>query len=136
MSKLIDLAVHPERPGAWKSPNCRTIFPVRQSLPFVENSRAVLVHRVKHMEQHQLMKRAPHLAIHMWCGSGQNGSSKFTFHADPPRDKLVCQRCETEATLAGQPSSTELVGRHVCLGGVKAFRTCIHISKREFEDFI
>jgi len=120
MNKLIEIEVKPTRPDMWRSPACAPIQHVRQSLPFVENSRAVLVHRVRHIEQHKLGDRRPHLAIKMWCGNTQCGMEKFTFHDDPPKDKLVCQRCEFEAVAAGKPNSADLANRPINTGKTEA----------------
>jgi len=101
-----------------------------ESQPFVENSRAVLIHRPRTV----VVYRTPcttsktHLGIGMWCGNHMSGDRKFTFLDAPPEGKLVCARCEATATAFGQASSDSIVGRHIHLGGVKAFRTCCEAS--------
>lgn len=122
----INLKVRPDRPGMWRNPDMPPTKHIKKSLPFVENDRAVLIHRVKRIEQHQLPGRRPHLSVHMWCGQTQCGSTKFTFHDDPPKDKLVCHNCEILAVSLGELPSDTLVGRHVCKGKLKAVRTCRH----------
>lgn len=100
-------------------------FSVKTSIPFVENTKGVLIHRVAAVIRHDIpWLPAPGLSVTMWCGSNQNGSDKFIFHEDPPREKLLCQRCEVMAKLCGQPSADELAGRHVHKGMVKAIQTC------------
>lgn len=93
--------------------------------PFVENSRAVLIHRVRHVSTHKIGPRWPaHLAVHCWCGNGMTGTDKFTFLSAPPDGRIVCARCEDSAVEAGLPSSAHLAGKHVHTGGVVAVRRC------------
>ena len=54
------------------------------------------------------------------CGNSANGENKFTFLDVVPDGRVVCARCEAAAIEAGLPSSSEICGRHVCIGGVKA----------------
>jgi hypothetical protein len=126
MNKLIAIKTKPLNPDAWRNPDHQPMLHLTSTRPFVENNRAALIHRVERMSQYKLGDRRPHLCVKMWCGQGQNGLEKFTFHDDPPHGKLVCQRCETAAVEAGLPTADELAGRHVCLGKVKAVRTCVH----------
>lgn len=94
-------------------------------LPFVENSRAVLIHRVRSVTVHRISdKYRSHLAVHTWCGASQTGTKKFTFLDAPPEDRTVCARCEDTAVDRGRQSSFELVGRHVHTGGVVAVNRC------------
>lgn len=93
--------------------------------PFVENSKAVLIHRPRRVSMHRISdKYRTHLAVEMWCGSTQTGTKKFTFLDAPPREAIVCARCEMKAIGAGMPSSSQLVGGHVHLGGVIAVKHC------------
>jgi hypothetical protein len=93
--------------------------------PFVENSRAVLIHRVRYVTTHKISPRWPaHLAVYGWCGNGMTGTTKFTFLSEPPDGSIVCARCEDAAVDAGLPSSLQLVGKHVHTGGVVAVRRC------------
>ena len=91
--------------------------------PFVENSRARLVHRPASVVRYNL-HRHPHLAITYLCGNGATGSQKFTFLATPPDGSVVCARCEMAAIEAGLPSSTDLAGHHVCLGELRVVNLC------------
>lgn len=93
--------------------------------PFVENSRAVLIHRPRTVTTHKLgQKYKSHIAIGYWCGNSQTGTTKFTFLDAPPEDRILCARCEEKAVEAGLPSAAELAGRHVHIGGVVAVRHC------------
>ncbi len=101
--------------------------------PFVENTKAVLIHRPRHVTTHKLGPRwAAHHAVHNWCDSVFTGTAKFTFLAEPPIGRIVCARCEDAAVAAGLPSSSEIAGRHVHTGGVVAVaRCCDHIEKAQ-----
>ena len=94
--------------------------------PFIENSRAALIHRPRSVTtvQHESKRWKAHLAIHNWCGNGFAGTKKFTFLDAPPDWKIVCAKCEAAAVEAGLPSSYEIVGRHVHTGGVAAVMYC------------
>lgn len=93
--------------------------------PFVNNERAVLIHRPRHVAEHQISKRwAPHLAITTWCGNTFTGRRQFTFLDAPPNGRLLCQRCEVAAFAAGEPTAESITGGHVHLGQVIAVQTC------------
>ena len=93
--------------------------------PFVENTMAVLIHRVRRVSLHKIGDRWPsHLGISCWCGNAMTGTKKFTFLAAPPVDAIVCARCEEAAVRVGLPRSEEIVGAHVHTGGVVAVRDC------------
>lgn len=98
---------------AWKS-----------ATPFVENSRGVLIHRPRMVTTHKQGNRDPYLGVNMWCGNTMTGSKKFTFLTDPGHARLVCARCEEKAVAAGLPSSSDIAGRHVHIGGVAAVPAC------------
>ena len=95
----------------------------KKAPPFVENKRGVLIHRPRTVGLHKLRGHEPHYAIHYWCGNQSTGSNNFTF-MDKVVGRVVCARCESEAIENGLPSSSELSGHHVCIGGVKAFSFC------------
>ena len=95
----------------------------RSCAPFVENTRAVLVHRPRTVQTVNIHKE-PHLAIHYWCGNGVAGRRNLTLLDTLAPDELVCAVCEERAVKAGLPSATSLVGRHVHIGGVVAVRHC------------
>jgi hypothetical protein len=100
-------------------------IPWTASKPFIENSRALLIHRVRYVTTHKIGPRWPvHLAVHAWCGNSMTGTKKFTFLDDPGCEKYVCARCEAAAAKAGLPSSSDLSGRHVHLGRCVAVQAC------------
>jgi hypothetical protein len=91
--------------------------------PFIKNSRAVLIHRPKYVTTHKISDRyKSHISITGWCGNTMSGNKKFTF-LDAP-DGLVCYRCEEKAIESGLPTSSEIVGQHVHLGGCSAIQLC------------
>lgn len=101
------------------------VFYWKEMLPFVENKRAILIHRPRRATTYNLgPKWGPHVAINYWCGATQTGRDNFVFHSDPPKQKLVCNVCETRAVMAGQLTSDELAGRHVHKGRLKAIQYC------------
>lgn len=93
--------------------------------PFFTNPRGVLTHRVKAgttFLNHDGSLR--HWHVWYWCGNGANGHGVDGWKFPPDPEAVVCAFCEAMAIKAGQPSSDTIVGRHVHIGGVKAFRTC------------
>lgn len=108
-----------------KHPKHREGIPWTACEPFVENSRAVLIHRVRYVTTHQISDRyKPHMAVQAWCGNTATGTKKFTFLAGPPAGRIVCAHCEDTAVKYGQPPSETFVGRHVHTGGVVAVARC------------
>jgi hypothetical protein len=102
----------------------------KECAPFIENTRATLIHRPRSVVVHEISKRwKPHLVIGNWCGNGFAGRKQFTFLDAPPAGKIVCARCEDAAVDAGLPSSETLVGRHVHTGGVVAVMRCCGETK-------
>lgn len=100
--------------------------------PFLENTRAVLIHRPRYVAEHQISERySVHLAIEAWCGNGFTGRKQFTFLDRVPEGRLLCQRCEVAAFAHGQPSAESIMGAHVHLGRVVAQRTCCHGITKE-----
>lgn len=100
--------------------------------PFVENTRAVLIHRPRCVAVHRISdKYAPHLAVETWCGTTYTGTKKFTFLTRIPKKRLLCERCEANATKHEQPSAESIMKRHVHLGRVVAQQTCCKPTKEQ-----
>ena len=100
-------------------------IPWSECSPFIENSKAVLIHRPRFVSTFQIgPKYKAHIAVRGWCGNHFTGLKKFTFLDSPPYGALVCERCERAAMKMGEPSSHALVGRHVHLGHVVAQQSC------------
>lgn len=97
--------------------------------PFVENTKATLIHRVRHVTTHKIGDRwKAHIAVTMWCGNGSTGTKKFTFLAEPPQGRILCARCEDAAVGFGHPSAESIAGRHVHTGGVIAVARCCDLE--------
>ena len=110
----------PKRPPKWQREKLLTW---KSSLPFLDNSRAALVHRPRTVQTVTIHKE-PHIAVLNWCGNGFAGKRNLSFLAAHPEGKLLCARCEAQAVKAGLPSAAELTGRHVHLGKVVAVQVC------------
>lgn len=98
----------------------------KSALPFLENSRAVLIHRPKSVATvaKSAIYKYPYFVASMWCGATFTNDRCWTFLEAPPDGKIICARCEAMAVGQGLPSSDSLVGRHVHIGGVKAYVSC------------
>jgi hypothetical protein len=97
----------------------------KESLPFVENKMAILIHRPKKVNLHKCGDRRPHISVEHYCGNTHSGDfDKLTFLEAPNENDLVCHACESRAVMAGLPSSSEIAGRHVHIGKLKAVKTC------------
>jgi len=97
------------------------------SLPFVQNTRGVLIHRPRYVQIFNFHKSA-HMAVGHLCGSGTTGpiteKSHIKFLPTPPDGSIMCERCESFAVTFGMPSASELAGKHVHVGKLKAVITC------------
>jgi len=99
-------------------------MPWASALPFLDNKLAILIHRPRRACTITMFKNS-HMAVEAYCGNHFTGhADKLNFLSEPPIGKLVCLRCETLAVEAGLPTSSELAGRHVHVGKLKAIRTC------------
>lgn len=113
-----------ERPKRMPPGYEKTQFPWASCAPFVENRRGILVHRPRTVSTFVFRKRS-HFSIGYWCGScANNDAGNITFLEAPSVGAIVCQRCEQAAIAAGLPSSSDLAGRHVHIGKLKAVLTC------------
>lgn len=114
-----------QRPGLERLGQFGSILPWASCLPFIENSRAVLIHRPRSVGTYKIGPKWPaHISINCWCGNTMTGGKKFTFLSAPADGAIVCARCEDNAVAAGLMPSSEIVGRHVHTGGVIAKRRC------------
>jgi hypothetical protein len=109
----------------WEGPPSKHQIAVwKSSLPFVENSRGVLIHRPRAVTQYKLGRWPEHIGIGYWCGNSVSGNKNITFLSEPPTGKLLCAICEARATLAGRPSADNICGKHIHLGRVVAVQVC------------
>lgn len=93
--------------------------------PFIENSKAVLIHRPRYVVTHKIgPKWKAHISISCWCGNSFSGTKKFTFLDSPKQESLLCARCEEKAVQAGLPPAHIITGNHVHLGRVVAQKMC------------
>lgn len=93
--------------------------------PFIENKYAVLIHRPAEVAYRKAFIGGHiYTCISFMCGNSARGKDKFAFLNVVPDGRIVCARCEAAALEAGLPSSSEITGRHVCIGGVKAVSHC------------
>lgn len=104
--------------------NRRNGTPWSSCLPFVDNERALLLHRPKCVTVFKCGNYPSHLAVENWCGNTHTGTDKFTFLETCNGVKLLCARCEENAISQGLPSADELSGHHVHKGKVIAYQTC------------
>lgn len=105
----------------------KTCTPLTSCRPFIENTRGVLIHRPKYATIYRIGdgdRWAPHLAVTFLCGNGTTGTKNIVFLDEPPTNKLVCAVCEARAVMEGQPTSSEICGRHVHIGRVIAQQSC------------
>ena len=100
-------------------PNHRTVD-WGKSPPFLVNPRAVLTHRIRFAHSYFRDGKFSHHTVEYWCGN--IGRGEFT--DEPPITRLLCAACEIAAVSHGEKWSEELVGRHVCVGGIKPVRLC------------
>ena len=97
----------------------------KEASPFIENSRAVLIHRPRYVTTHKIGEKwKAHISVECWCGNTFTGTKKFTFLDAPPEGKLLCARCEEMATKRNMPTAYELAGRHVHLGRLVPQQLC------------
>ncbi|HEX4843176.1 MAG TPA: hypothetical protein VFV57_05855 [Limnobacter sp.] len=95
----------------------------QSALPFVENTRGLLIHRPRSVMTMTHFGYA-YLAVHHYCGNAVCGGKNLTFLSEPPRQAVLCEACETNAVLAGLPAASDIVGRHVHTGRLKVFKNC------------
>lgn len=98
----------------------------RDSEPFVQNTRGILIHRPRRVNVHRNpIKGYTFIGVHYYCGNGVTGTAEnLTFLSEPPTDALLCEACENSAGLAGLPLASQIAGRHVHVGRLKAIKTC------------
>lgn len=95
----------------------------RSGLPFFNNHRGVLIHRVKEAGSHFCDGAYSHSHVRYWCNNG-TGVENGELLADPPTDSVLCIHCERMATAAGEKSAEDLTGHHVHIGRARVERLC------------
>jgi hypothetical protein len=99
-------------------------FNYRQSAPFFENPRGVLIHRVRSLYRLTFQEGRSWFIVDYWCENGARPEEVDDGLLFDPGSKLVCARCESLAVAKGEKSSSELAGRHVCTGVCRPVNTC------------
>lgn len=98
-----------------------------ESPPFAVNPRGILTHRVRHVTAIWAHGELSHFHADYLCMNGCN-IDQFKIDEvltdDPPKDRLLCERCETMAALQKLPSGDQLAGRHVHRGVLVPQQTC------------
>lgn len=98
--------------------------PWKACLPFVDNSRATLIHRPRTGSTYNIHKH-PHIGVVFWCGMSVTASDgHLAFLEVPPDGKILCEKCEENAVKNGLPTADELAGKHVHKGRTVAVATC------------
>lgn len=97
-----------------------------EAAPFFENPRGVLIHRVRSLFRMKVTwNDEPWWIVEYWCeNSGRTDAVDSGLLFDPGV-KFVCARCEANAVAAKMRTSSEVAGRHVCVGGVRAVNLCV-----------
>lgn len=93
------------------------------TLPFNVNPRGALVHRVRAGATHMTPGYPSHDSLEYWCDGCVNGEG-VDLVAVPPKNRLLCARCERNAVDAGEPPASKIAGRHVHIGVMKPVRLC------------
>lgn len=106
----------------------------KASVPFFFNPRGFLVHRVKHAETIDTSWGGITHVAHYWCGNHGSGTSPERWIEIPGTSAIVCARCEANAVASGNPTSEDLVGRHVHIGSLKIKCHCHPELSREVLD--
>lgn len=113
--------------------HCKSaVATITHTLPFVQNTRGVLIHRPRYVNIYNLHKRA-HMGVVHLCGNGTTGPvspvSHIKFLAVPPDNCVMCERCEYFAAIFRLPSANEIAGKHVHRGKLKAVITCCEFAE-------
>lgn len=120
MIHLIDL-----RPK-WPAHHRETVRYRKRGRPFFWNHRGLLIHRVRAICEHlDGNGNVTHSTIDYWCGN-VGRECRGQYFEKPPTDRLLCVHCEQRAAAAGEPTASDLAGRHVCIGRLKVHRLCCH----------
>ena len=96
----------------------------KKAVPFFANPRGVLAHRVRSITKLDFGERW-HYVVQYYCG-GISCHDRLIDEGlvEDPGKRLVCAQCERIAMEQGQPSSSDLAGRHVCIGVCRPVNVC------------
>ena len=95
-----------------------------ESAPFFINPRGVLAHRIRALFTLTAFGSTWTIAEY-WCeNNGRDHSGADECLAFDPGERLICSRCEANAVAKGEKTSSQLAGRHVCVGVVRPVNVC------------
>lgn len=126
---MIDLEIVPELN---RKARRGVVAKIRKSKPFLINKMAKLVHRPRSINVHNRALGGYHYAIRVYCGASFTGRKKFTFVDDLDSNQIVCARCEEFASIK-HGTSSEICGKHIHIGGVKAYAKCCDLTQTNSE---
>ena len=107
--------------GAWSSRY------LDKALPFFNNERGLLTHRVHTVAEYIHDGKVAHRAVGFLCGNRTCIRAGGEFLAEPTR--LLCSRCEFVAKSKRKPSAEELTGRHCHIGRLRVQQACCEDTK-------
>ncbi len=103
----------------------------REAAPFFANPRGVLAHRVRSLTKLQFNDGRFHYVVEYYClGVSCHDRLLDEGLVYDPGQRLVCAHCERLALEQGKPTSSKIVGRHVCTGVCRPVNVCpLHKDK-------
>jgi hypothetical protein len=102
--------------------------------PFFHNPRGVLIHRVRALYRLTFHDYPSWWIVDYWCENGGRSDDVDSDLLFDPGEKLVCARCEANAVAHRQKTSSELAGRHICIGICRPVNVCpVHAQPHERE---
>lgn len=94
----------------------------KKAAPFAMSTMGVLFHRVHNVTTFYKNDHSPRNDhVDYWCSNSTNDP---LFFDAPPKDRLLCARCEAAAVAAGEPTAATIAGCHVHIGELRAQRLC------------
>ncbi|MEG1092855.1 MAG: hypothetical protein RSE38_16075 [Acinetobacter sp.] len=89
---------------------------IKRSLPFLESTRGLYAHRIKHVTM-QTFNGKSHFIVKVWCGTsfctGGDGKGQTLFESSPTSGKPVCATCEGRYIGSGQAGDRVINGNPV-----------------------
>lgn len=107
----------------WANDDRYELLPYREAAPFFTNPRGVLTHRVRALYRVRLDGREWWI-VDYWCENGGRSEDVDNDLQFDPGERFVCARCEAKAVAAREKTSSELAGRHACIGVCVPVNVC------------
>lgn len=95
----------------------------KKALPFVDNPRGILIHRTRSVRTFFWDGELTHSHAFYFCGGACNFHGNV-FCEVPPEDRILCALCESNAVAHGYEPAEQIAGRHVHIGGIRAYKMC------------